>query len=89
MGCSMQKTIKNVFFRTFSSTQKTKNASPGAKIGSRTYGPPLSSRSMYFTSTLCIEKCLLESSGTFWYNLEDQTIRRNDYMAGESNFCRF
>ena len=26
---------------------------------------------------------------TFWYNLEHYTVRRNDYMTGESNFCEF
>ena len=32
---------------------------------------------------------LLETQGNFWYNLEGRTTRTSDYMAGESDFCRF
>ena len=32
---------------------------------------------------------LLETQENFWYNLEGRTTRRSDYMAGESDFCRF
>ena len=32
---------------------------------------------------------LLETQGNFWYNLEDRTTHTRDYMAGESDFCRF
>ena len=46
-------------------------------------------RSMYFPSTLCIQKMFNRVQWNFWYDVEDHTIRRNDYMAGESDFCRF
>ena len=34
-------------------------------------------------------KILLNIQGNFWYNLERHRTNRNDYMAEESNFCRF
>ena len=30
-----------------------------------------------------------KTQGNFWYNLEGHTTRTSDYMAGESDFCRF
>ena len=32
---------------------------------------------------------LLEIQGNFGYNLESHTTRTSDYMAGDSDFCRF
>ena len=46
-------------------------------------------RSMYFPSTLCIQKMFIRVQGNFWYNLEGHTTRRNDFKAGKSDFCRF
>ena len=46
-------------------------------------------RSMDFQSMLCIWKTFVRVQGIFWYQLQDHTTRRNDFTAGESDFCRF
>ena len=45
--------------------------------------------SKYFLVNSYIKKMLIETRPNFWYKPECHTMRTSDYMAGESEFCRF
>ena len=52
---------------------------------------PILARRIFHSHFLCmlhICKMFIRVQANAWYNLEDHTTRRNNYTAGESNFCR-
>ena len=99
--CNMLKNIQKKFYEPTQKTRrclkKTLFAQPRAnfkrqkKLFSNLDEASVLARrifSMNFLSMLHMCKMFIRVQASDWYNLEHHTTRRNDYLTGESNFCR-